>query len=125
MERLRRHALHRGRCEISQDSPKHNRAANLVRVKAVVRGRVQGVGFRFTAEQAAHDLGLTGWVKNLLDGRVEAVCEGDEPALADFLIKMKSGPMKRYIAGADVSWQAATGEFADFDISFKEEPCRA
>jgi len=79
---------------------------------------VQGVGFRFTAERVALSLGLTGWVKNLFEGRVEVVCEGAEAVLIDFLHKMKSGSMKRYIQDAQVTWQEPTGEFADFSIRF-------
>ena len=79
---------------------------------------VQGVGFRFTAERIAISLGLTGWVKNLRDGRVEVICEGEESDLVDFISKMKSDPMKRYITGTQVTWQDATGEFSDFGIRF-------
>ena len=81
-------------------------------------GSVQGIGFRFTAERVALSLSLCGWVKNLFDGRVEVVLEGEEADLADFLNKMKNGPMKRYIRSADVAWQEATGEFVDFTIKF-------
>ena len=79
---------------------------------------VQGVGFRFTAERIALNLGLVGWVKNLFDGRVEVVCEGEESNIVDFLDKMKNGPMKRYMENTQVAWQDATGEFDDFTIRF-------
>lgn len=88
------------------------------RVHVHYSGMVQGVGFRFTAERIAMSLRLTGWVRNLRDGGVEVVCEGDESNLVDFLNKMKSGPMKQYITGAQVTWQDATGEFTDFGIKF-------
>lgn len=81
-------------------------------------GSVQGVGFRFTAERVALALGLTGWVKNLNDGRVEVVCEGDEAALIDFINKIKNGPMRNYITGAKVSWHEPTGEYKHFGIEF-------
>ena len=81
-------------------------------------GTVQGIGFRFTAERVAINLGLRGWVRNLFDGRVEVVSEGEESDLVDFLNKIKNGPMKHYITGAQVTWQEATGEFTDFTVRF-------
>ena len=80
-------------------------------------GSVQGVGFRFAAERAAASLGLRGWVRNLRDGRVEVMCEGNEAALKEFLAKIKSA-FKEYIRDADVSWGEAAGKFAGFDIRF-------
>ena len=63
-------------------------------------------------------MGLRGWVRNLFDGRVEVVSEGEESDLVDFLNKIKNGPMKHYITGAQVTWQEATGEFTDFTVRF-------
>lgn len=81
-------------------------------------GRVQGVGFRYTAESAALEFRLTGWVRNLPDGRVEALCEGEERSLKLFLKQIAEGPMKPYIRGAEATWTAATGEFKDFEVRF-------
>ena len=80
-------------------------------------GRVQGVGFRFTAENIASNLGICGWVKNLSDGGVEVVAEADEKVLADFLARIKEY-FSRYIQAADVEWLKAGGEFKDFQIRF-------
>ncbi|MBU4346152.1 MAG: acylphosphatase [Candidatus Omnitrophica bacterium] len=80
-------------------------------------GRVQGVGFRFTAENIANDLGIAGWVKNLSDGRVEVLAEGQEEALKDFL-KSLNQYFSRYIHDVDVEWQEAKGEFKGFGIDF-------
>ncbi len=88
------------------------------RVQVYYSGMVQGVGFRFTAERIAQGLSLAGWVKNLADGRVELLCEGEEAALSDLLKKIKGGIMKRYVETAEVSWSGATGEFKDFQIRF-------
>lgn len=79
-------------------------------------GMVQGVGFRFVAESIAGGLGLTGWVKNLRDGRVEVVAEGNEAALNEFLNKIKKR-MQQYISGADISWREASGEFREFEVA--------
>ncbi len=81
-------------------------------------GRVQGVGFRYTAESAALDLKLVGWVRNLPDGRVEAIVEGSEKALKSFLEQIGSGPMKPYIRQTTVDWNPVTREFEDFRIRF-------
>lgn len=81
-------------------------------------GRVQGVGFRYTAESAAMELKLTGWVRNLPDDRVEAVCEGSERALKTFLERMQSGSMRSYIQETHTNWSEAAGEFEDFRIRF-------
>jgi len=80
-------------------------------------GRVQGIGFRFTTEDIARDLGVIGWVKNLRDGRVEVVAEAEEDVLKDFLARINQY-FCRYIQDADVQWQAATDEFKDFGIEF-------
>ena len=79
---------------------------------------VQGVGFRFTAERVASRLALTGWAKNLADGRVEVVCEGEEAHILEFLERIKNSALKSYIQGASVNWSEATGEFSGFEIKF-------
>ena len=81
-------------------------------------GRVQGVGFRYTTESAALELGVAGWVRNLPDGRVEAVAEGPEKTLKTLLERIASGPMKNYIRGVEIHWEQPTGEFDDFQIRF-------
>jgi len=61
--------------------------------RAVVTGRVQGVGYRFFAERAALELGIRGSVRNLPDGSVEAVAQGEEDAIARFLERLRRGPL--------------------------------
>ncbi|MBL7151574.1 MAG: acylphosphatase [Candidatus Omnitrophica bacterium] len=85
------------------------------RIHAFYSGRVQGVGFRFTAESIAKGLGLTGWVKNLDAGNVEVVAEGDKDALEDFLERIKEY-FSHYIRNMDLEWGEASGEFKDFGI---------
>jgi acylphosphatase len=80
-------------------------------------GRVQGVGFRFTAQRIAEELNLSGWVMNLGDGRVEIVAEGNEVTLNDFLAQVDNA-FSRYINGKQVNFEPATGEFRDFNIRF-------
>ena len=91
---------------------------NLKRLHVFYSGRVQGVGFRFTAETTAVALRLTGWVRNLRDGRVEAVVEGVEPKLHEFLEHVRTGPMAHFIRTTDVRWDNATGRFGEFEIRY-------
>jgi acylphosphatase len=78
---------------------------------------VQGVGFRFTAEDTARELGVMGWVKNLRDGRVELVAEADEATLRQFLDKINQY-FSRHIKYVDLDWRPATAEFENFGIEF-------
>lgn len=87
-------------------------------IQVLYSGRVQGVGFRFTAEESARRLGVVGWVKNLRDGRVELVAEGDERMLTQFLEDIRSGPMRNFIKDIEVSWSTATNDFTEFDIRY-------
>ncbi len=87
------------------------------RIHVFYSGRVQGVGFRFTTEDIAGDLGVTGWVKNLRDGQVEVVAEAEELVLKDFLSRIQQY-FRSYIRNADVRWEEPTGEFRDFGIRF-------
>ena len=85
------------------------------RVRMLYSGRVQGVGFRFTAESMAHQKGVVGYVKNLSDGRVEVMAEAEEAVLGEFLNKIEER-MKYYISSKDVEYSGATGEFSGFEI---------
>ena len=75
------------------------------------------MGFRYIAESAARQLGITGWVKNLEDGRVEIVCEGEGAALNKFMDKIKD-VFGAYIKDTSIEPQPATEEFEGFDIRF-------
>lgn len=87
------------------------------RIHVYYSGRVQGVGFRFTAQALAVDLGLTGWAKNLPDGRVELICEGKEKDLAKILDRIDN-EFSSYIRQKKVDWPPASGEFTNFEIRF-------
>ena len=81
-------------------------------------GMVQGVGFRWTVERLALALDIDGFVKNLPDGRVEVVSEGEEEEVKTFLNRIKSGSLSQYIRALEESWQEPTGEFSGFSIEF-------
>lgn len=80
-------------------------------------GRVQGVGFRYTTQQIAAGFAVCGFVKNLPDGRVQAVVEG-EPAEIDRFLDAVAKAMSGYVRDARTEAGDATGEFADFDVRF-------
>ena len=81
-------------------------------------GRVQGVGFRMTAEDSANRFGVVGWVKNLRDGRVELIGEAEESVLLQFLQVIRTGPMKNFIKQVDLSWSQPTEMFDEFQIRY-------
>ncbi len=87
------------------------------RLHVYYEGSVQGVGFRFTAERIASELNLTGWVKNLPDGKVELVAEGDNKKLSSLLMQIKDNT-PGYISRDIVDWQGYRDEFKDFGIRF-------
>jgi acylphosphatase len=88
------------------------------RVHVFYSGRVQGVGFRATAEEAAQCLGVVGWVKNLRDGRVELVAEADEATLEQLLERIRTGPMKNFIHQVEISRGSASDTFDEFEIRY-------
>ncbi len=85
-------------------------------VHLVVRGRVQGVFFRASAQREAKRLGLTGWVRNRQDGGVEMCVEGEEEALKEIVAWAHRGPTAARVEKVDVRWRGYTGEFPDFRI---------
>ncbi|HKQ98549.1 MAG TPA: acylphosphatase [Candidatus Polarisedimenticolia bacterium] len=72
-------------------------------MRVLVRGLVQGVGYRYFAERAARHLGLRGFVRNLADGRVEAVAAGPDEALEAFVAQLRQGPAAGRVEGLEVS----------------------
>jgi len=88
------------------------------RAHVFVSGQVQGIFFRQNTKQEAENHGVTGWVRNLPDGRVEAVFEGEEEdvkALVDFCRK---GPRGAVITNVDVTFERFTGEFRNFKVTY-------
>lgn len=90
----------------------------LVRARVFAGGRVQGVAYRFFAEKWAGSLGVTGWVRNLADGRVEIVAEGEAGSVEMFLDRLREGPRLARVESFEVRDEAATGEFNGFRIAF-------
>jgi len=90
--------------------------AELQRLDITISGRVQGVGFRYFAEEVANRLGLVGYVRNLLNGAVEVVAEGEPLSLEEFLAILKKGPPAAEVSDVKARWTEATGEFHEFGI---------
>jgi acylphosphatase len=92
-------------------------AEKVARFRAIVRGIVQGVGFRYFVVHHAHRIGgITGYVRNLRDGSVEVVAEGERERLERLLTHLRQGPSGAVVEGVEVSWDQPTGEFPDFRI---------
>ena len=83
-----------------------------------VSGFVQGVFYRANAKRVADSLSLTGWVRNLRDGRVEIVVEGEEENLAKFVEWCKRGPVGAVVESVDVTREEYRGEFKGFEIRY-------
>ncbi|NJM62620.1 MAG: acylphosphatase [Oscillatoriales cyanobacterium RU_3_3] len=80
-----------------------NQSLPPVRVRVFISGLVQGVGYRYSTRERAKNLGLTGWVRNLPDGRVEAVFEGDKTTVESVIDWCRRGPMGAEVS--DVTWE--------------------
>ncbi|HEX7900909.1 MAG TPA: acylphosphatase [Planctomycetota bacterium] len=88
------------------------------RARLLISGRVQGVGYRASTHWAAKKIGgLTGWVRNLDDGRVEAVVEGPRDKIEELVAWAHQGPPAARVSDVEVAWEPATGEFKGFDVT--------
>jgi len=86
------------------------------RAHILVSGRVQGVFFRDHTRRWAVSLGLSGWVKNLPDGRVEVLGEGEKESLEALVAKLNQGPPSASVENVTVTWEDFRGEFCDFRV---------
>ena len=85
-------------------------------VRIVVRGRVQGVGFRAWVVRLAHELDLKGWVRNIPDGDVEAEATGEEAALRRFVEAMRRGPVAARVEDVVEQWSDAGRPHTGFQV---------
>lgn len=83
---------------------------------AIIIGKVQGVWFRAWTRDTAHEMGVTGWVRNRPDGNVEAVGQADEELLKQFLEKLHDGPPLARVVKIDSTWRKAETEFSSFEV---------
>lgn len=89
-----------------------------IRAHIFVSGKVQGVWFREKTKKKAEKLEVTGWVKNLLDSRVEAVFEGDRNRVEEMVNWARKGPIWAKIEALDVVWEDYQAEFEGFEIRY-------
>jgi len=89
-----------------------------VRVRLIIEGRVQGVWFRDSTRRVAKSLGVTGWVRNLPDGTVEAVAEGEEEKVKKMVEWCHQGPPHARVTNVQEFQEQWKGEFEDFEIRF-------
>jgi acylphosphatase len=88
------------------------------RLHVLIEGRVQGVFFRASTRDEARARGLKGWVRNLPDGRVEAVFEGDRQVLDNMLAWCHVGPAYSYVDLVEVEWQTYLGDLTEFRVVY-------
>lgn len=86
------------------------------RVTVLYSGRVQGVGFRYACKSVAMGFDVLGTVRNLADGRVELIAEGEKDELEEFRRAIRDEGMSRLIRNEEIDWSEATAEFRGFEI---------
>ncbi len=90
----------------------------IARLHIVIEGKVQGVFFRASTVEESCKLGLTGWVKNCPDGRVEAAFEGDKAKIEQIAEWCKKGPPGAVVRNVETNWEQATGDYDSFTIKY-------
>ena len=84
----------------------------------IVKGRVQGVGFRYFTIRAARAAGVVGSVRNLADGAVEAIAEGTPAAIRDFRAELERGPSHAHVSRVDEIEMQPTGRYKSFEVEY-------
>ncbi|RLI81156.1 acylphosphatase [Archaeoglobales archaeon] len=90
----------------------------MIGVKIYISGVVQGVGFRYFARKLAKEFGVKGFVKNLRDGRVLAVAEGQREQVEKFISEIRKGPTSAVVKKVEVEEYVPSGNYRDFEIAF-------
>ncbi|MCK5291590.1 MAG: acylphosphatase [Thermoplasmata archaeon] len=86
------------------------------RAHAIFRGRVQGVFFRANTERKAREVGVVGWVRNLADGTVEAVFEGERVSVQEAIEWCRDNQPNAEVISVDVAWDDPTDSFSSFEV---------
>jgi acylphosphatase len=94
------------------------KAPDRIRLHAIVCGRVQGVSFRYYTQRRARELGLVGYVRNLWDGNVEVVAEGQRVPLEELLAFLHVGPRAAFVTRVDTQWSAPSSDFERFEVRY-------
>ncbi len=101
---------------MSHEQPAQEPARRPQQLEATVHGRVQGVNFRYYTQAKARSLGLGGYVRNLPDGSVQVVAQGDERALRALLAWLHRGSPLADVTRVEVAWRLAQGSWHDFEV---------
>ncbi len=96
--------------------PKAKLAKNWIGMSIRVKGRVQGVGFRYFVHQSAVQANIVGWVRNTPDGDVVCEAEGDKACLEDWLRKLRQGPAMACVDDVLIERHESKGLFSEFSI---------
>jgi acylphosphatase len=89
-----------------------------VRAHVFISGKVQGVFFRWETREEANKRNVNGWVRNLRDGRVEAIFEGNKEKVVELIKFCHRGPRGAVVSRVDLKWEDYTSEFNDFRVIF-------
>lgn len=89
-----------------------------IRAHVLISGHVQGVFYRASLQRQANACGVRGWARNLPDGRVEAVLEGDQAAVERLLAWCRIGPANAYVTDVGVRYETYSGEFTGFGVRY-------
>jgi len=81
-----------------------------------ISGRVQGVAFRYYSQKTAQKLGVTGWTRNCMNGKVEIMVEGEKENVIQFIDWCHVGPWSAIVENVDIIWENYRGEFVSFNI---------
>jgi len=92
--------------------------ADKKRVRAVIKGRVQGVNFRMETWRAAEQIGVCGWVRNKTDGNVEALIEGDVSKVDQMIEWCRKGPPVAHVTDIKITEESYQGDFQDFSVRY-------
>jgi acylphosphatase len=90
------------------------------RVHAIIHGRVQGVFFRASTQEKAIELGLTGWVRNRADGKVELLAEGEKEKLEKLIEWCRIGPKHAQVTNVETRWEPYAGQYNEFIINYQD-----
>jgi len=88
------------------------------RAHLLIEGRVQGVFYRYFTRELAYNLKLRGWVRNLRDGRVEALFEGEKDIIEQAIKECYKGPPGARVTKIDVKWETFVGDHREFDVRY-------
>jgi acylphosphatase len=88
----------------------------MVQLHLFIGGYVQGVGYRAFVKREAERLGLTGWVRNLPDGRVEVIAQGEKKVLEELIKLCLKGPFMAEVEGISLTWEKAEKKYSNFQV---------